>query len=101
MKFALLLQTFEIIHPLLGFVPRGGFLPALILISGRLFMFFAMISAEPRMHSKPAVTYLFAVYTAIELVRYPYYMLKVGMRRRPTSDNLQSVIIVPPFEILI
>ncbi|XP_022655619.1 very-long-chain (3R)-3-hydroxyacyl-CoA dehydratase-like [Varroa jacobsoni] len=77
MKFALLLQTFEIIHPLLGFVPRGGFLPALILISGRLFMFFAMISAEPRMHSKPAVTYLFAVYTAIELVRYPYYMLKV------------------------
>lgn len=78
MKFALLLQTFEVIHPLLGFVPRAGFLPAAVIVFGRLFMYFAMIVAEPRMHTKPAVTYLFAVYTCIELVRYPYYMLKVS-----------------------
>lgn len=78
MKFALMLQSLEIVHPLLGFVPRSGFLPALILVGGRLFMFLVMIAAEPRIQTKPAVTYLFAAYTLIELVRYPYYMLKVS-----------------------
>ncbi len=46
-------------------------------VSGRAITIFLLIDAEPRMHDKPVVFYLFAVYSTIELVRYPYYMLRV------------------------
>ncbi|XP_003741543.1 very-long-chain (3R)-3-hydroxyacyl-CoA dehydratase [Galendromus occidentalis] len=95
MKFALTLQALEILHPLLGFVPRSGFLPALVLVGGRLFMFFVMISAEPRIQSKPAITYLFSAYTLIELVRYPYYMLKVYDKHIKFLTWLRYTIWIP------
>ncbi len=38
---------------------------------------FALIDAEPRIQPKPVIFYLFCVYTAIELFRYPYYLLRV------------------------
>jgi len=46
-------------------------------VSGRNFVLLALIESEERMQEKPVVFYLFAVYSAIELVRYPYYTLRV------------------------
>lgn len=40
-------------------------------------MIFILIEAEPRMQEKPVVCYMFVVYSAIELFRYPYYMFRV------------------------
>ncbi|GBM50321.1 Very-long-chain (3R)-3-hydroxyacyl-CoA dehydratase 3 [Araneus ventricosus] len=47
------------------------------LVFGRMFMLVGMINAEPRIQSKPAVFYLIYVYCLSEVIRYPYYMLRV------------------------
>ena len=44
---------------------------------GRNVFLFLLIDSEPRMQDKPVVFYLLATYSCIELVRYPYYMLRV------------------------
>ncbi|XP_013787357.1 very-long-chain (3R)-3-hydroxyacyl-CoA dehydratase-like [Limulus polyphemus] len=76
MKFCQILQLMEVVHPLLRFT-KGSILMPLIQITGRLIILFVMIDAEPRMQTKPVVFYLFLVYSLIEVVRYPYYMLKI------------------------
>ncbi|KAF8774632.1 Abnormal spindle-like microcephaly-associated [Argiope bruennichi] len=48
-----------------------------IQVFGRMFMLVGMINAEPRIQSKPAVFYLIYVYCISEVIRYPYYMLRV------------------------
>ncbi|UYV60274.1 PTPLAD1 [Cordylochernes scorpioides] len=85
-KFCQALQILEIIHPMLKFTGGSPFMPfvqvlhvvqaMIIMVGGRLFITFAMIDAEPRMHSKPVVFYIFLIYSLAEIVRYPYYMLK-------------------------
>uniref|UniRef100_A0A2R5LAJ8 Very-long-chain (3R)-3-hydroxyacyl-CoA dehydratase n=1 Tax=Ornithodoros turicata TaxID=34597 RepID=A0A2R5LAJ8_9ACAR len=75
MQVVILLQGLEVVHPLLGYTV-GSFLHPLVLVGGRILIIFAMIKAEPRMQTKPVVFYLFAIYTLVELFRYPYYMLR-------------------------
>merc|ERR1719400_284581 len=48
-----------------------------IQVVGRNIWILALISGEERMQSKPVVFYLFMTYATIEIVRYPYYMLRV------------------------
>lgn len=75
-KFCMLMQLLEIIHPLLGYT-AGTVIVPIVQIFGRIIVIFIMIDSEPRMHAKPVVFYLFFTYTLSELVRYPYYMLRV------------------------
>ncbi|XP_072938000.1 very-long-chain (3R)-3-hydroxyacyl-CoA dehydratase [Epargyreus clarus] len=72
-KFLQLMQFLEVMHPLFGYTRGGVFLPFLQ-VSGRAFILFAMIEAEPRMQTKPVVFYLFCVWSLIEVVRYPFYI---------------------------
>ncbi|GFQ77975.1 very-long-chain [Trichonephila clavata] len=74
--FCQVLQVLEVIHPLLGYT-AGSALPSFLQVFGRMFMLFGMINAEPRIQSKPAVFYLLYVYCVSEVIRYPYYMLRV------------------------
>lgn len=74
-KMLHLLMILEIMHPLFGYT-RGSVKEAAMQVLGRNFIIFAMIEAEPRMQEKPVVFYLFVIYTLIELIRYPYYMLR-------------------------
>ncbi|KAK3930700.1 Very-long-chain (3R)-3-hydroxyacyl-CoA dehydratase 3 [Frankliniella fusca] len=73
MKFVQMLQILEIMHVMFGYT-KGGLLAPLIQTLGRAFILFCMIDAEPRMHSKPVVFYLFMIWSSIELIRYPYYI---------------------------
>lgn len=82
MKFVQILQYLEVMHPMFGYVKGNAFVPFLQ-ISGRTFVLFFMIDAEPRMQTKPVVFYVFIVWSIIELVRYPYYLsqlLKVEIK---------------------
>ena len=45
-------------------------------VLGRNFILFILIWQEPRLQERPVVFYLFLVWGAVELVRYPYYMLQ-------------------------
>lgn len=73
MKFLQLLQYLEVMHPLFGYTKGGAVVP-FFQVSGRAFVLFLMIDAEPRMQTKPVVFYLFVMWTMIEVVRYPYYI---------------------------
>ncbi|KAL3866662.1 hypothetical protein ACJMK2_043944 [Sinanodonta woodiana] len=69
----------EILHPLLGLVKTGVFAP-LMQVLGRNFILFVIIFQEPRLQDAPVVWYLFLTWSAVELIRYPFYMLSsVGM----------------------
>ena len=76
MKFIQLLQFMEVLHPLFGYVKGNPFFPFLQ-ISGRAFILFCMIEAEPRMQTKPVVFYVFLVWSLIEVVRYLYYVTQL------------------------
>lgn len=75
-KFMQLLQFLEVMHPMFGYT-KGSFVVPLIQISGRAFILFAMVDAEPRMQTKPVIFYLFLMWSTIEIVRYPYYLTQL------------------------
>ncbi|XP_068622528.1 very-long-chain (3R)-3-hydroxyacyl-CoA dehydratase isoform X2 [Battus philenor] len=76
MKFLQLMQYLEVMHPMFGYT-KGGVLVPFLQVSGRAFVLFVMIEAEPRMQTKPVVFYLFVIWTLIEIVRYPFYISQI------------------------
>jgi len=76
MKFLHLMQILEILHPLMGYTSGSPIMPS-IQLSGRVFLIFFMIDSEPKIQANVWVLYLFFVYTLVEMIRYPYYMLHV------------------------
>lgn len=74
MKFFQLLQYLEVMHPLFGYT-KGSIMFPFLQVTGRNFILFCMIEAESRIQTKPVILYLFFVWSLIECVRYPYYML--------------------------
>ncbi|XP_064608555.1 very-long-chain (3R)-3-hydroxyacyl-CoA dehydratase-like [Liolophura sinensis] len=70
-----LVSMLEVFHPILGLVKTGFFTPFLQ-VTGRNFILFIVILQEPRLQDAPVIWYLFVVWSSIEIVRYPYYMLK-------------------------
>lgn len=75
-KFLQLLQYLEVMHPIFGYT-KGSVLIPFLQVTGRNFCLFTMIEFEPRMQPKPAVTYLFIVWSTIEVFRYPYYLTQL------------------------
>lgn len=73
LKFIQLLQFLEVMHPLFGYT-KSSTLVTFLQVGGRAFILFFMIDGESRMQTKPVVFYLFLVWSAIEIVRYPYYI---------------------------
>ncbi|KAH8040315.1 hypothetical protein HPB51_010095 [Rhipicephalus microplus] len=98
MRLVICLQLLEVLHPMLGYT-RGSFLHPMVLVGGRIFMVFAMIDAEPRMQTKPVVFYLFAVYTLVELCRYPYYMLRTYDKSISFITWLRYTVWIPLFPL--
>ncbi|XP_054159235.1 very-long-chain (3R)-3-hydroxyacyl-CoA dehydratase 3-like [Oppia nitens] len=75
-KFLHLMQILEVIHPLMGYTVGSPVMP-FIQLSGRALIIFIMIGSEPKIQTNPWVSYLFISYSAIEILRYLYYMLHV------------------------
>lgn len=57
------------VKPDLLFLLQGGALVPFLQVSGRAFVLFVMIEAEPRMQTKPVVFYLFLLWSVIEVIR--------------------------------
>ena len=60
-------------------------------VAGRNVWILLLIDGEERMHSKPVVFYLFMTYSVIEVVRYPYYLLRVYDKEVGLLTWLRSV----------
>lgn len=98
MKFVQLLQLMEVVHSTLGYT-KGAVRETIFQVTGRAIILFVMIEAEPRMHTKPIVFYLFIVWSMIELVRYPYYMLKVYNKGFGLLTWLRYTIWIPLYPL--
>lgn len=69
-------QLLESIHPMLGLVPGGPFMPFLQVI-GRLLVNHFLTNPDIRLDSAPYAHYLFIVWASIEIFRYSFYALRV------------------------
>ncbi|KAF0301360.1 Very-long-chain (3R)-3-hydroxyacyl-CoA dehydratase [Amphibalanus amphitrite] len=98
MKLAQGLQVLEILHPLFG-MTRGGVLEPLMQVTGRNLMLFVVLEGEPRMQTKPAVFYLFVVWSLVEVVRYPYYTLRIIRREVSFVTWLRYTIWIPLYPL--
>ncbi|XP_014251340.1 very-long-chain (3R)-3-hydroxyacyl-CoA dehydratase isoform X2 [Cimex lectularius] len=76
LKFAQLIQYLEVMHPLFGYV-KGSTTKALMQVTGRCIVLFAMIEPEQRMWRKPVVSWLIIIWSTIEIIRYPYYIAEL------------------------
>ncbi|KAH3831120.1 hypothetical protein DPMN_104382 [Dreissena polymorpha] len=74
MMFCQATAVLEIIHPLIGLVKTGVVAPVMQ-VGGRGFILFLLILQDVRLQIAPVVWYLFMTWSAVELVRYPFYML--------------------------
>ena len=70
-------------------VPGG--VDVCVQVAGRNVWILLLIDGEERMHSKPVVFYLFMTYSVIEVVRYPYYLLRVYDKEVGLLTWLRSV----------
>lgn len=68
MKFIQLLQYLEVLHPMFGYTKGSALIP-FMQVTGRNFVLFVMIEFEERMQSKPAVFYVFVIWSLIEIFR--------------------------------
>ncbi|XP_027017430.2 very-long-chain (3R)-3-hydroxyacyl-CoA dehydratase isoform X3 [Tachysurus fulvidraco] len=74
MYFCQMLAIAEVINPALGLV-RTGVMPAFIQVMGRNFVLFIIFGSLEEMQNKPVVFFVFYLWSAIEIFRYPFYML--------------------------
>ncbi|XP_071795056.1 very-long-chain (3R)-3-hydroxyacyl-CoA dehydratase 3-like [Asterias amurensis] len=70
---AQILAVLEIVHPLTGLVKTGVAAPIMQVLGRDLVLFLIIVPIE-ELHSEPIVCYLFLIWSAIEVVRYPYYI---------------------------
>ncbi|KAJ8304647.1 hypothetical protein KUTeg_018230 [Tegillarca granosa] len=88
----------EILHPMLGLVKTSVIAPAMQ-VFGRNFVLFVVILHEPRLHEAPALYALFLVWSAIELIRYPFYMLSTIEKPLKLVTWLRYTIWIPLYPL--
>ncbi|XP_077591461.1 very-long-chain (3R)-3-hydroxyacyl-CoA dehydratase-like [Stigmatopora nigra] len=74
MFFCQILASIEVLNAAFGVV-RTGVIPTLIQLFGRNFILFIIFGCLEEMQNKPVVFFVFYLWSAIEIFRYPFYML--------------------------
>ncbi|XP_048113189.1 very-long-chain (3R)-3-hydroxyacyl-CoA dehydratase [Alosa alosa] len=74
MFFCQLLAVLEVMNPAVGLV-KTGIVPPMIQVFGRNFILFIILGSLDDMQNKPVVFFVFYLWSSIEIVRYPFYML--------------------------
>ncbi|XP_041464923.1 very-long-chain (3R)-3-hydroxyacyl-CoA dehydratase 3-like isoform X1 [Lytechinus variegatus] len=64
----------EIVHALTGLV-KSSAMTVFMQVFGRNFLLFVVIMNDPELKNEGMTLYLFMVWSAVEVVRYPFYML--------------------------
>ncbi|KAI8115190.1 Very-long-chain (3R)-3-hydroxyacyl-CoA dehydratase 3 [Lucilia cuprina] len=94
MKFIQLMQYLEVLHPIFGYT-KGSPLVPFMQVTGRNFVLFFMIEFEERMQTKPAVFYVFLIWSLVEVFRYPYYISQILKREFGLLTWLRYTIWIP------
>ncbi|XP_071846112.1 very-long-chain (3R)-3-hydroxyacyl-CoA dehydratase 3-like [Apostichopus japonicus] len=67
-----MLASLELVHAATGLV-KSSVMATLLQLLGRNLILFAVIAPAEPLHSQPMVCYLFLVWSAVEIIRYPFY----------------------------
>lgn len=94
MKFIQLLQYLEVMHPMFGYTKGSPVIP-FMQVTGRNFVLFIMIEFEERMQTKPAVFYVFLIWSLVEIFRYPYYISQILKKELGLLTWLRYTIWIP------
>uniref|UniRef100_A0A8C5EVG9 Very-long-chain (3R)-3-hydroxyacyl-CoA dehydratase n=1 Tax=Gouania willdenowi TaxID=441366 RepID=A0A8C5EVG9_GOUWI len=68
-----ILATLEVLHGAFGVVRTTALLT--LQVEGRSFILFVIFGILPEMQHKPVVFFVFYLWSAVEIFRYPFYML--------------------------
>ncbi|XP_077372907.1 very-long-chain (3R)-3-hydroxyacyl-CoA dehydratase isoform X1 [Festucalex cinctus] len=74
MFFCQILAAVEVLNAAFGVV-KTGVMPTFIQVLGRNFILFIIFGCLEEMQNKPVVFFVFYLWSAIEIFRYPFYML--------------------------
>uniref|UniRef100_A0A7N6B200 Very-long-chain (3R)-3-hydroxyacyl-CoA dehydratase n=1 Tax=Anabas testudineus TaxID=64144 RepID=A0A7N6B200_ANATE len=98
MFFCQILATVEVLNAAFGLV-RTGVTPALIQVVGRNFILFIIFGSLEEMHHQPVVFFVFYLWSAIEIFRYPFYMLGCFNTEWKTLTWLRYTVWMPLYPL--
>lgn len=91
MKCSQILQYLEFLNALVGYT-KGSPLFPFLQVTGRNFVLFAIINTESRIQEMPVVFILFMVWSMVELIRYPYYIISLVKKEIPFLTWLRYTV---------
>ncbi|XP_005089728.1 very-long-chain (3R)-3-hydroxyacyl-CoA dehydratase 3 [Aplysia californica] len=97
-----IIAVLEVIHPMIGLI-KSNFIMSLAQVMGRNLILFLLVLQEPRLQISPMCWYLFVVWSCVEVIRYPFYLLQIAGLEIKTLTWLRYTIWIPlyPLGILI
>lgn len=98
MFFCQILAVVEVLNAAFGII-RTGVFPTLIQVVGRNFILFIIFGSLEEMHHQPVVFFVFYLWSAIEIVRYPFYMLGCVNTEWKTLTWLRYTIWIPLYPL--
>uniref|UniRef100_I3KE40 Very-long-chain (3R)-3-hydroxyacyl-CoA dehydratase n=1 Tax=Oreochromis niloticus TaxID=8128 RepID=I3KE40_ORENI len=98
MFFCQILASVEVLNAAFGVV-KTGVIPTLIQMVGRNFILFIIFGSLEEMHHKPVVFFVFYLWSAIEIFRYPFYMLGCFNTEWKTLTWLRYTVWMPLYPL--
>ncbi|RVE71814.1 hypothetical protein OJAV_G00055400 [Oryzias javanicus] len=98
MFFCQTLATVEVLNAAFGMV-RTGVIPTFIQVVGRNFILFVIFGTLDEMHNRPVVFFVFYLWSAIEIFRYPFYMLGCFGTEWKTLTWLRYTVWIPLYPL--
>lgn len=98
MFFCQILATVEVLNATFGLV-KTSVIPTLVQVVGRNFVLFIIFGSLEEMHNKPVVFFVFYLWSAIEIFRYPFYMLGCFNTEWKTLTWLRYTVWIPLYPL--
>lgn len=98
MFFCQILASVEVLNAAFGVV-RTSVTPTLIQVVGRNFVLFIIFGSLEEMHHRPVVFFVFYLWSAIEIFRYPFYMLGCINTEWKTLTWLRYTVWIPLYPL--
>uniref|UniRef100_A0A3P9NZS8 Very-long-chain (3R)-3-hydroxyacyl-CoA dehydratase n=1 Tax=Poecilia reticulata TaxID=8081 RepID=A0A3P9NZS8_POERE len=98
MFFCQTLAAVEVLNAAFGVV-RTGVIPTLIQVVGRNFVLFIIFGSLEEMHHRPVVFFVFYLWSAIEIFRYPFYVLGCFNTEWKTLTWLRYSVWIPLYPL--
>ncbi|KAG7999462.1 Very-long-chain (3R)-3-hydroxyacyl-CoA dehydratase [Nibea albiflora] len=98
MFFCQILAAVEVLNAAFGVV-RTSVIPTLIQVVGRNFVLFIIFGSLEKMHNQPVVFFVFYLWSAIEIFRYPFYMLGCFNTEWKTLTWLRYTVWIPLYPL--